>query len=76
MIITTFTALLVLATQSNDSSINKDEIVRKETETKKINVENVTVIASKKHQTIENLSKAVSVVTREEIADKDITLLP
>ena len=41
-----------------------------------VNVENVTVVASKKHQTIQNLSKAVSVVTREEIAEKDITLLP
>jgi outer membrane receptor protein involved in Fe transport len=40
------------------------------------NIENVVVIASRKPQTVENLSMAVSVVTKAEILEKNITLLP
>ena len=39
-------------------------------------VENVLVTASRKQQTVENLSTAVSVVTKAEILEKNITLLP
>ncbi len=39
-------------------------------------IENVVVIASKKAQSVENLSTAVSVVTKAEILEKNITLLP
>lgn len=39
-------------------------------------VENVIVVASKKSQSVENLSTAISVVTKAEILEKNITLLP
>lgn len=39
-------------------------------------VDQVLVTASKKKQTVENLSTAVSVVTKAEILEKNITLLP
>jgi len=39
-------------------------------------IENVIVIASKKAQSVENISTAVSVVTKAEILEKNITLLP
>ncbi len=60
----------------NSSDEDTSEDINRETSDEKINVDNVTVFASKKHQTIENLSKAVSVVTRDEIAEKNVTLLP
>lgn len=41
-----------------------------------VNVESVVVVASRKAQSVENLSTAVSVVTRAEILQKDLTLLP
>lgn len=39
-------------------------------------VENIVVTASKKKQNVENISTAVSVVTKAEILEKNITLLP
>ena len=39
-------------------------------------VEHVLVTASRKQQSVENLSTAVSVVTKAEILEKNITLLP
>jgi outer membrane receptor protein involved in Fe transport len=39
-------------------------------------IEHVLVTASKKQQSVEDLSKAVSVVTKAEILEKNITLLP
>jgi len=68
MIIKTFSALLILTLQSNvifanDNSPEED-------------VDHIVVTASKKKQTVENLSTAVSVVTKAEILEKNITLLP
>lgn len=51
---------LISHSQSNDSD----------------DVEHVLVTASKKQQSVEDLSKAVSVVTKAEILEKNITLLP
>ncbi len=45
-------------------------------DTKDDSIDNIVVIASKKKQSIENLSTAVSVVTKAEILEKNITLLP
>lgn len=39
-------------------------------------VDNILVTASRKRQSVENLSTAVSVVTKAEILEKNITLLP
>ena len=39
-------------------------------------VDHIFVTASKKHQSIENLATAISVVTKAEILEKNITLLP
>ena len=39
-------------------------------------IENIVVIASKKKQSLENLSKAISVVSKEELLEKNQTLLP
>ncbi len=64
--------MLGMAQQTNDID-NED---RNENTDEQVNVESVVVIASRKAQAVENLSTAVSVVTRSEILQKDLTLLP
>jgi len=56
--------LLGLVTQNNLTNQNDSDF------------EHVLVTASKKKQSVENLSTAVSVVTKAEILEKNITLLP
>ncbi len=64
--ISQFFLLLSLLATENDTSEQVSES----------NVDHIFVIASKKHQSIENLATAVSVVTKAEILEKNITLLP
>jgi len=65
MVSLTLLLLLGLASQNDPSA-----------EDSSADVENVLVTASRKKQTVENLSTAVSVVTKAEILEKNITLLP
>ncbi|MFK8011549.1 MAG: TonB-dependent receptor plug domain-containing protein [Marinicellaceae bacterium] len=65
MIIETFTLMLALALQNDQNNKDTDK-----------EVDQIIVTASKKKQSVENLSTAVSVVTKAEILEKNITLLP
>ena len=64
-----FTPLLLLAGLAQE---NKSPLPQEETQ----QVDHILVTASKKAQAIENISTAVSVVTKAEILEKNITLLP
>jgi outer membrane receptor protein involved in Fe transport len=68
MKVQTLIVVLGLALQSNSGNTQDTQIDQEE--------EQVIVTASKKKQSIENLSTAVSVVTKAEILEKNITLLP
>jgi len=59
--------IVILALVTLNDGITKDHTSE---------TDNIIVTASKKKQTIENLSTAVSVVTKAEILEKNITLLP
>jgi outer membrane receptor protein involved in Fe transport len=59
-------SMLMGLSQENDTS---DEVITD-------NIDHIIVTASRKEQSIENLSTAVSVVTKAEILEKNITLLP